>query len=552
MFDWTRAPRRDRPAMKRGRRTLVPGVSGLEPRLLMAVDVLTYHNDNARTGANPSEVALTPQTVKAATFGRLAGAVVDGQAYAQPLVKTGVTVPGVGVRNVVYVATEHDSVYAFDADTLAPLWHDSFINPAAGVTTVPSGDVKTSDLYPEVGITSTPVIDPATSSLYVVSQVKVTAPGAPPQYMHQLHALDLGTGAETHGGPVVIQASVPGRGSGAVKGRVAFQSQWENQRAALTLVDGVVYAAFASFGDNGPYHGWVLGYDAASLKQVAAFNATPNGSKGGIWMSGAGLSADSSGALYLTSGNGTFRSARVQGDYGDTVVKLAPGPAGLTVTDYFTPSNQAYLQRRDLDLGSGGILLLPDQAGDHPHVMITGGKEGRILVIDRDHLGKSAKKDKTVEQLSGAMPSIFSTPAYFNGTVYYVGTTQRTQTSPGGGDLLRAYSVVNGRLAATPKLGGYLYGYPGASPSVSSSGASGGIVWTLDSGGPVRTSVPGVLRAYDASDVSRELYDSTQAGGRDGAPVYVKFSVPTVANGKVYAAGSGALLMYGLLKQKGA
>lgn len=517
----------------------------LEPRLLAAVDVLTYHNDNARTGQNLAETILTPAAVGSSAFGKLGQVAVDGQVYAQPLVKTGVAIPGQGVHNVVYVATEHDSVYAFDADTLALLWHDSFINPAAGVTTVSSKDVNTTDLYPEVGVTSTPVIDPATGAIYVVSDVKTTSAAGKAVYLQQIHALDLATGAEKFGGPVNISASVRGKGAGSVRGLSTFDPHIENQRAALLLSNGTVYITWASFGDNGPYHGWVIGYDAGTLRRNSAFNLTPNGSRGGVWMSGGGLAADAAGSIYLASGNGTFRVNRLKGDFGDSVLKLNPGAGKLAVADYFTPGNQAKLQAKDLDLGSGGVLLVPDQTGAHPHLLVTAGKEGTIYVIDRDRMGKYSRLDKTVATLPKALPSSFDTPAYFNGKIYYVGTGERTTPGGGGGDSLKAFTLNNGVINPTPAVAAGTFGYPGASPSVSANGAAGGVVWALDNGASA-TRGPAILRAYEAGDVTKTLYNSSLAGrgGQSGAAV--KFAVPTVANGKVYVGGNGALTLYGL------
>jgi hypothetical protein len=531
----------DRPRRRRGLGvgTASLGLS-LEPRLLLAGDVLTYHNDNMRTGENLAESGLTPANVNAAQFGKVGQVAVDGQLFAQPLYKSGVTIPGQGTHNVVFVATEHDSVYAFDADTLALLWHRSFINPAAGVTTVPSAEVRMISLVPEIGITGTPVIDPSTGTLYVDAMTKEVS-GRSVQYVHRLHALDLATGDEMLGGPVTIQASVRGAGAGRFRGQVSFLPKYQLQRAGLLLDGGTVFIAWASFGDHGPYHGWLIGYDARTLRQVSAFNVTPNGSEGGIWMSGGAPAADPNHNIFLSVGNGTFNANRRGRDFGGTVLKLAPG--GQAVADYFAPANQNKLNSSDLDLGSGGVLLLPDQPGPHPHLLVTGSKEGRIYVLDRDNLGRYDRRtDHVVQELPQALYSAFDTPAYFNGTVYYVGTPPLNHK--GGGDVLKAFRVVNDTLAP-PTRGNFPYGYPGATPSISANGASNGIVWTLDNG-PAGGG-PAVLRAYDPNDVTHELYDSTQAGSRDLGGPPVKFAVPTVANGKVYVGGSGTLTVYGLL-----
>ena len=543
MFKSTRS--HDAKGLSRRRRGFAVQGLELEPRLLAAVDVLTYHNDNARTGQNLAETSLAPATVSSAAFGKLGQVAVDGQVYAQPLVKTGVAIPGRGVHNVVYVATEHDSVYAFDAETLAPLWHDSFINPAAGVTTVSSKDVNTTDLYPEIGVTSTPVIDPATGAIYVVSDVKLTSATGKASFLQLIHALDLATGAEKFGGPVNIGATVRGTGAGSVRGLLSFNPLIENQRAALLLNNRTVYITWASFGDNGPYHGWVIGYDARSLRQTSALNLTPHGSRGGVWMSGGGLAADAAGSIYLASGNGTFRVNGLKGDFGNSVLKLNPGAGKLAVADYFTPWNQAKLQAKDLDLGSGGVLLVPDQAGAHPHLLVTAGKEGTIYVIDRDRMGRYSRLDKTVATLPEALSSSFDTPAYFRGKIYYVGTGERSAPGGSGGESLKAFTLNKGVINPIPAVGAGAFGYPGASPSVSANGTIGGVVWALDNGAS-STKGPAVLRAYDAGDVSKMLYDSSKAGASGQCGAAVKFATPTVANDKVYVGGNGALTLYGL------
>src|ERR1700674_2068670 len=335
-------------------------------------DVLTHRNDNMRTGQNTSESVLTPSSVNSTAFGKLLSLPTDGYVYAQPLYKSNVLIPAKGLRNVLFVATEHDSVYAFDANgvTTTPLWHVSFINPSVGITTVPSDDVFINDIVPEIGITGTPVIDPQGGTLYVVAKTKENG-----TYVQRLHALDITTGAEKFGGPAVIQASVPGTGNGSSGGTLPFDPLIENQRAGLLLVNGVVYIAFASHGDIGTYHGWVFGYNAATLQQVAVFNDTPNRLQGGIWQGGNGPAADSSGNVFVISGNGTFDADEEGVDFGDSFLKLNAG--GLALVDFFTPFNQASLNANDVDLGSSGPLLLPDQTGTaHPHLVLGAGKDG--------------------------------------------------------------------------------------------------------------------------------------------------------------------------------
>ncbi|MBU6400817.1 MAG: hypothetical protein KGS61_10895, partial [Verrucomicrobia bacterium] len=356
------------------------------------VNVLTYHNDNARTGQNQDETVLSPANVAPNTFGKLFDCPVDGYVYAQPLYMSGVQIPGQGTHNVVFVATEHDSVYAFDADTsqgstVAPLWQTRLLDPNAGESPVPITDYGLSD-PPEEGVTGTPVIDPVSGTLYVVAKIKnyqtVT-------YVQRLFALDVATGTNKFGGPVDIAASVAGSGDGSEgSGDVSFEPFYEFQRPGLLLLNGVVYVTFASQGDITPYHGWVLGYAAQSLQLVSAFNDTPNGSDGGIWMSGAGPASDSSGSLYLLTGNGTFDANSGGADYGDSFVKLVSSGSSLRPVDYFTPYNQTWMEANDADLGSGGALVLPDAVGSpaHPHLVVGAGKNGTIYLLDRDNLGQ--------------------------------------------------------------------------------------------------------------------------------------------------------------------
>jgi hypothetical protein len=352
-------------------------------------DVTTYHNDNARTGQNLNETILTPANVNSTQFGLLFIApTIDGYVYAQPLYLSNVTLPGQGAHNVVFVATEHDSVYAFDADTYgSPLWHVNFLSSGGTtvVSTVPNSDLGTGDIVPEIGITGTPVIDPKTGTLYLVAKTKETT-GTTSTYVQRLHALDVTTGQECPGSPVVIQASVPGTGLGNSNGTLAFNALRENQRPALLLLNGIVYIAWASHGDIDPYHGWLIGYNATTLQQVAVFNTTPNGTRGGIWQGGGGPAADSSGNIYFMTGNGTFSAPNLGTgiDYGDSFLKLSTS-GGLSVLDWFTPYNESTLEQGDADLGAGGVLLLPDSVGSnaHQHLMVGSGKQGTIYLVDR-------------------------------------------------------------------------------------------------------------------------------------------------------------------------
>ena len=336
--------------------------------------VTTYHNDNARTGQYLTETILTPENVNPASFGKLYSFPVDGYIYAQPLYMPQVAIPGNGVHNLVIIATEHDSVYAFDADSssAAPVWRVSFLNPDAGVTTLSPADVNASDIVPEIGITGTPVIDVASNTVYVVAATKES--GA---FYHRLHALDIASGAEKFGGPRAIQAEYPGTAQENSDGVLAFNSRYQLQRAALLLDRGKLYVAFASYGDFGPYHGWVVAYDAVTLKQTGTWVTTPNAYQGGIWMSGSGISADEDGSLYLSVANGLFDAYGDQPgvDFSDSIVRLKANSHGLSLTDFFTPVNQAKMARDDLDLGSAGVVLLPDQPGPYPHLAVTQRQE---------------------------------------------------------------------------------------------------------------------------------------------------------------------------------
>ncbi len=500
-------------------------------------NVTTYHNDNARTGQYLTETNLTLANVNTNTFGLLFSQPVDGQIYGQPLYVAGVNIANKGIHNVVVVATENDSVYAFDADNnlgsnAAPLWQTNFLNAAAGVTAVPNGDVGSGNIAPVIGITSTPVIDPVTQTVYVEAKTKEVT-SSTTSYVHRLHALDLGSGAEKFGGPVVISPVVKGTGDGNDgSGNVPFNGLRQLNRPGLLLLNGVVYIAYASHGDNGPYHGWILGFNAQTLKPQGIYITTPNGGLGGFWEAGDGPCADTNGAIYAVTGNGSFDGS-TNSDYGDSFVKLTVSGTNLTQADYFTPYNQASLSGSDLDVGSGGALLLPDAAGSatHQHLMTGGGKSGILYLVDRDNLGhfNSANNNQIVQSLTG-LPGLFSTPAYFNGMIYVIG----------GGGSLEAFTCTNGAFGTTPAATGPEgYGWPGATPSISANGASNAIVWAVQPAGSA------ILRAYNATNVAMEIYNSTQAGSRDGLGAPVKFTLPTVANGKVYVPTAAAVAVFG-------
>jgi hypothetical protein len=506
------------------------------------VSVLTGRDDNARTGQNTNETILTPADVNTNTFGLLFTLPLDGYLLAEPLIMANVAIPGQGVHNVVFAATEHDDVYAFDADTNGPpLWYVSFIDPAAGVTTVSTTidlQASTSPYYygPEVGISGTPVIDPATSTLYVAASTKEVADGAT-NFVHRLHALDVTTGAEKFGGPVVIQASVPGVGDGfdPVTG-VAFNPAKEMNRPALLLSGGLVCVTFASHQDFPPYHGWVFTFNAYNLQQEAVFNTTPNGSAGSIWQSSSGPAADDQGNIFMETGNGTFDPANQ--NYGDSVIKLSP-VGGLTLQDYFAPYNQLYLNIQDLDIGSAGLMLLPDSAGSaaHPHLLVAGSKSGTFWLLDRDNLGQynPAGDTQIVQEISGETGGMWVTPAYFNGVVYYCAAD----------DYVEGFAVSNAAITATPiSQSSIVVAYPGMSVMVSANGTSNAIVWGID--GSANQGGPTVLHALNAANLT-ELYNSSQVPARDTPGNAIKYTMPTIANGKVYVGAVDALSVFGSL-----
>jgi hypothetical protein len=508
--------------------------------------IYSWRNDASLTGQNRQETALTPASVTPGKFGKLFACAVDGYVYAQPLYVPNVTIPGAGTHNIIYVATEHDSVYAFDADAnpcQPPLWQASFLDPTAGATTVPSTDVGTTDITPEIGITGTPTIDPATGILYVSAETKELS-GSSFVYVHRLHALDILTGNEKPGSPIVIRASVAGTGDGASGGQVAFDALTANQRAGLLLAGGNVYLAFASHADLDPYHGWLLAYayNGSVLAQVAAFNTTPNGMRGGMWQSGAPPSADASGNIFAVTSNGTFDTGPPRKDYAETLLRLqvSGSPASFSVADMFTPSLQILLTANNTPLGSTGALLLPDQTGTHPHVALFGDLTGKLYVANRDNLGgyTAGGPDKILQTLN--LPNeITSTPAYSSATAaIYVAAAY---------DHLKMFPFSGGTLAGSPSSqSAATFPFPGGSPAISSNGASGAVVWILDTSGfGAVPPAPAVLRAYDAANLTNELYDSAQ-NSADGAGAAVKFTVPTVANGKVYVGTQNEISVYGL------
>ena len=506
--------------------------------------VSTYHNDLSRDGANTQEYALTPTTVSTSTFGKLFSCAVDGAIYAQPL-----WVPNLNIaaarHNVVVVATQHDSIYAFDADSTGgsctPLWHANLLDSAhgalSGETTVLSSGpsafvgVGYGDIAPEVGVTGTPVIDPSTNTLYVVSKSVITSG---PTFYQRLHAIDLRTGNEKFSGPAIIAATYPGTGDGGTT--TTFVAREENQRSGLALVNGVVYIAWASHEDARPYYGWVIGYDASDLSQVSVFNDAPNTGQGGIWMSGGAPAADSAGNLYLITGNANFDATSTSAphnDYGDSFLQLS---SSLGVKQYFTPSDEGSDNTMDNDFGSGGAAVLVDLPanGSNPiHLVIGGGKDGTVYLLNRDNMGGLG--DSNAWQEFSIAQKIFATGAFWDST-FYLG---------GAGGPIQAFSLTSStaKLTRLPNSTPKSFSWPGITPSISSMpDYSNGIVWALDSSAyctPQSTSCgPAILHAYDANNLATEYWNSTQGNG-NSAGYAVKFTVPTVANGKVYVGTRG-------------
>jgi hypothetical protein len=509
--------------------------------------IVTQHNDNGRTGQNLEETVLSPANVNKNQFGKLGSFPVDGFVYAQPLYVEGLNTPSQGIHNTVYVATENDSVYAIDADTEALLWQTSFLNPP-NVMPIPSTDLKaglTGSLIPQIGITGTPVIDSSLSAMFLVAATKEYQSGSGTyQWVQRLHALDIATGAELSNSPVVIQSSVPGSGSGASGGNISFNALLELQRPALLLLDGVVYIGWASQNDESPFHGWVMGYNETTLQQVAVFNTTPNSHDGGVWQSGMGLSADTNGNVYIATGNGAFDGNLGGTDYSDSFLRLNTAGGSLTIADYFSPYNQGIMGLDNLDLGAGGVLLLPAQPGPYPDLLIGGGKTATVYVVDRDNMGGYGPgSDSIVQELENvlsvplAQEGIRGGPAYFNGQVYFAAV----------GNVAMAFQLSNGLLSTFPMSESPTkYAYPGATPTISANGSTGGVVWILETDGYANKK-PAILHAYDPGNLGDEIYNSKMIPSRDTAGVAVKFTVPTVINGKVFVPTQTELDFYGLL-----
>jgi outer membrane protein assembly factor BamB len=505
--------------------------------------VFTDHNDNARTGQNTQEIALSPANVNWTHFGKLLSVPVVGNVYAQPLYVSNLNFSGT-IHNVVYVATEHDSLYAIDADNGTILWQLNLI--PSGASSGVSSDVACTGFGQEIGITGTPVIDPASGTIYLVTVTKEN--GA---YVQRLHAIDLINHSEKFGGPVAIQASVTGTGSGSIGGVLSFDPMWELQRPGLLLQNGQVSIGWAGYCEGGPYHGWLIAYNAANLtQQVGAFSTTPNGPQGGIWMGAGGLVGDANFNTYFGTGNGDFDGKT---EFGDSILKLGPpSNDSFPVADWFTPFDQAFLDVNDVDLGSGGVLLLPDlPAGSpHQHLLVEAGKEGTIYLVDRDNMGKYCPPTCTnsdpqiVQELQKVLLNpLLGTPAYWNGKLYFAPASQPVLAfsfNSGGSGLLSTSPIATG----SSDVSGI-----GSSLVVSANGNTNAIVWGLDNSNAVGSSCCQVLHAYDANSLN-ELYNSSQApNNRDASGLALHFNEPTIANGKVYVGAQTELVIYGLLPQ---
>jgi hypothetical protein len=530
--------------------TLTVNASGPPPT---NATVLTYHNDNLRTGLNPNETVLTTSNVNATTFGKLGSLQVTGLVDAEPLYVPNLTINS-AKHNVVFVVTEHDMAYAFDADTPGPaLWQVSLI-PG---TETPSDDRGCGQVQPEIGITSTPVIDPSAGpngTMFLVTMSKDSSNN----YHHRLHAVDLTTGADRISAQE-IQATFPGTGTGSSNGTQTFNPGSYEERAALLLANGVIYTTWTSHCDAANYTSWAISYSESTLAQVSVLNTTANGNtqggrEGGIWNAGSGPSADSSGFIYFLIGNGTFDTT-LDGngfpntrDFGNSFVKLSVSGSSLSVADYFAMDNPnggdaESESSGDTDLGSGGAMLLPDLLdgqGNTWHLGVGAGKDGNMYIVNRDNMGKFTASDANIyQELDGALSGgIWSAPAYFNNAVYYGSV----------GNNLKAFKITNAKLSTSASsLSPSSFGYPGTTPSVSANGTSNGIVWAIQNG-----SSTGTLHAYDATNLATELYNSNQAANsRDQFSTNSndKFVTPMIANGKVYVGTPGAVIVFGLLGQ---
>ena len=491
--------------------------------------VFTYRYDDTGAGQNRLETLLTPKNVNSQTFGKLFAAPVDGYVYAQPLYVPNVSIQGQGARNVIYAATEHNTLFAFDADTGAELFHKNL------GSAVPPKVLACKDMGPEIGITGTPVIDPQTRTLYVVAKVYENGVST-----FRLHALDIRSGNEKSGSPVLISATIAGNGGGSDDVSVTFAAASQLQRPGLRIVRGQVVVAFGSLCDRGAFHGWVFLYDALTLKQTGVFVTTPDGHHGGIWQAGAAPAVDPAGNIYVISGDGEFDPNQHPANFGDTILKLRPDGVGtLAPSDYFTPYDQRDMDVENGDLGSSGPILLPDQPGQYPHLLFAAAKNGAIYLLDRDNMGQFQSTSNS--QIVQYLPHLFTDKVHASAGYWQNATGEWLYISSIEGKL-QALPLSHGRLSATPASETTMtFTYPGVTPVISSHGNDDGIVWALEN-------YSGILRAFSATDLAKELYNSSQAAnGRDRAERGVQFYVPTVANGKVYFGSRAHLYAYGLL-----
>jgi hypothetical protein len=558
--------------------------------------VFTHHDDLSRDGTNTQEYALTPNNVNPTAFGKLFSCATatpteaqagQGAVFTQTLWVPSLNING-GTHDVIFVATQHDTVFAFDADAnpCVQYWQVNLLDTPHGGT---SGEMPVfwnnvgygyGDIYPEVGVTGTPVIDPATNTIYMVSTSQNSSQGT---FYQRLHALDLGSGNEKFSAPVNIAASALGNGDGSSGGILSFSAQMENQRPALALAGGTVYIGWSAHEDASPWHGWFIGYSASNVQQqVSVFNTTPNGGAGGVWAGGGAPAVDGEGNIYISTGNGLFdanQNGMPDDDYGDSLLKLIPftgstsNGENLNLVDWFTPDDQSCLASTDTDLGSGNVVLLPDQTtGPILHLLVQMGKEGVVYLINRDNMGHFQSSDcqgsngQIVQTFVGSPSGFYGTPAFWQNTLYFAGSLDNT----GYGDYLKLFSFnpSTGQFDTAPaSQSAHYFNFPGASPSISSQGASNGIIWAIDAsaygfanpnanGGntncsqvplPSGCAGPAVLYAYDAGNLMVEYWDSTIApNGRDRAGNAVKFVPPTVANGKVYVSTRTEVDVYGL------
>ena len=519
--------------------SLVLLCAGLSPA--SATDVVTFHNDVARTGQNLQETILTTSNVNSTSFGKLFTMAVDGLIDAEPLYLSQVSIPGQGTHNVLYVVTENDSVYAFDADAGTVLWHVSLLQ--TGET--PSGVVlKCGQIVPQIGITSTPVIDRSSGpngTIYIVAMSKSSS-----NYFQRMHALDVTTGQEEFGGPVNIQARYPGTGDNSSNGYVIFAPKMYVERQALLLLNGVVYTGWASHCDDVPYTGWMIGYNESTLTQASVLNLTPNGSQGAIWQSAAGMASDGT-FIYLLDANGTFDTTLnaqgfpQNGDFGGAFLKVSPANNHLRVADYF---ENYTLKEEDDDgeLGSGGALVLPpmkDASGKNRFLAIGAGKDTNIYIVDRTNMGKfnPSNNNALYQELNGVLKGgIWSMPALFGNSVYF---------GPVANNLMQ-FQFSQAKLSTSPvSKSSNTFHYPGTTPSISANGARNGIVWAIEHSDP-----NDVLHAFDATNLANELYNSSQASGaRDQFGQATHFGTPMIVNGKVYVGTTTNVTVFGLLTQ---